>query len=188
MGSKPTCPGDMLGIVRFHMEPTMMGYFKPLRRKLGVVALLVASVFASGWMRSRHYEDMMLIGVDGITSHQLVSDPKGICWQSVRELDRTIPVSIGFSDRVCISSQPYDHEYWISFPESDVGVITKQRWCGFEILRSRHESPSDPRSESSSWTIPYWSIVVPLTLLSAWLLLSRPRAKNTERAPKPSPN
>ncbi len=25
--------------------------------------------------------------------------------------------------------------------------------------------------------VPYWSIVIPLTLLSAWLLLSRPRVK-----------
>lgn len=27
------------------------------------------------------------------------------------------------------------------------------------------------------WSIPYWSFVIPLTLLSAWLLLSKPRAK-----------
>ena len=25
------------------------------------------------------------------------------------------------------------------------------------------------------WTVPYWSIVLPLTLLSAWLILAKPR-------------
>ena len=31
-------------------------------------------------------------------------------------------------------------------------------------------------------TLPYWSLVIPLTLLSAWMLLSKPRPS----APKPS--
>ena len=32
--------------------------------------------------------------------------------------------------------------------------------------------------ETPVWSIPYWSIVVPLTLLAAWLLLSKPRVKS----------
>jgi len=30
------------------------------------------------------------------------------------------------------------------------------------------------------WNIPYWSIVLPLTLLSAYLLLSKPRSKSNQ--------
>lgn len=39
---------------------------------------------------------------------------------------------------------------------------------------------SDTADDYREWIIPYWSLVLPLTLLSAWLILVKPRkAKGT---------
>ena len=35
----------------------MFDYFKPLRRKIGVCTLVIACVFAAGWVRSLYVED-----------------------------------------------------------------------------------------------------------------------------------
>ena len=32
-----------------------------------------------------------------------------------------------------------------------------------------------PKSRFEEWVIPYWLLVLPLTLLSAWLILAKPR-------------
>lgn len=45
----------------------------------------------------------------------------------------------------------------------------EQIWVGVRVT---------PNLTLAKISLPHWSIVTPLTLLSAWLLLSRPRVKN----------
>jgi hypothetical protein len=47
--------------------------------------------------------------------------------------------------------------------------------AGFSIGEVRHKSLGWPRC--TMWMIPYWSILILLILLSAWLFLSKPRTK-----------
>jgi hypothetical protein len=67
---------------------------------------------------------------------------------------------------------PRTHTYYVLF--SSVGSF-----LGFGAANMPPEI--DPNGTSYSfWRIPYWSIVFPLTLLSAYMLLSNPRpAKKT---------
>lgn len=100
----------------------MMGtYFKPLRRKFGVVTLGLACVLATCWIISRdwHTEFVPMMQVELMNSG--------------------IHVNV-WTDRVL--------------------------WGELMI----------PPSNRTEMTIPYWSIVIPLTLLSALLLLSKPPA------------
>ena len=55
---------------------------------------------------------------------------------------------------------------------------------GFHFAKSTIDPPD--RGNLAIWIIPYWSIVIPLTLLSAWLLLSkqRPKTFQTDHVPK----
>jgi hypothetical protein len=51
-------------------------------------------------------------------------------------------------------------------------------WCGFYC------GVPDDHYSKFMLVVPYWSIVIPLTLLSAWLLLGKPRqAKKAESLP-----
>jgi hypothetical protein len=109
----------------------MLEFFKGWRRKFGVLTLLMACVFAAGWVRS-------LIVADRINffGAQMLS------WHG--EIMRCVAVLV----RTQIGSQ---------------------------TVTSAQETPI--------WTIPYWSIVIPLTLLSAWLLLSNPKRSKSITAP-----
>lgn len=65
------------------------------------------------------------------------------------------------------------------------------RWncCGFDFGRA-----SDPSNRTlggvqvSLWVIPYWSIVIPLTLFSVYLLLSKPRQSTPKKLIEPVTN
>jgi hypothetical protein len=109
----------------------MLGtYFKPLRRKVGVVTLVMACVFAAGWVRS--YSEELVNGIE-------------------------FPF--------------YDNRYnLVVIPE---GIV-----LGTLVLQGEENQPELVFDDF--FEIPHWLIVVPLTLLSAWLLLSKVRQKQTE--------
>lgn len=101
----------------------MGDYFKPLRRKIGMMTLLMASLFAMGWVRSFS----------------------------------TMDVYTYSQKTVFLSSQ------------GRVGAHTP--------VIVKVTNPNGNKISSSElmrlWSVPYWSIVIPLTLISAGLLFSK---------------
>ncbi len=133
-------------------------YFKPLRRKLGVLTLVVASVFAVGWVRTFYYTDSFLWNDQEIRFN--TASDHGRLWVSrgpMRSSDKP-------AFRLRLGQKR------TSRIEDPTAMITTWRWDwgGFHALR---------QFDFVLILFPYWSIVIPLTLLSAWLLLSRPRVK-----------
>jgi hypothetical protein len=61
--------------------------------------------------------------------------------------------------------------------DGDLHFEWRWKYLGFDSGQLRHNKLS-----ATFWIIPYWSIVVPLTALSAWLLVIKPRkpAKKVE--------
>lgn len=57
------------------------------------------------------------------------------------------------------------------------------RWYGFTNGQFRFSGPYE--FQLARWTIPYWSIVIPLTLLSVYLLLSKSKQPNSSTASQP---
>ena len=51
---------------------------------------------------------------------------------------------------------------------------------GFDFGAGRSHGAGIVRTER--WAAPYWSIVMPLTFLSAYLLLSKPRVRQPDSA------
>ena len=149
-----------------------MSYFKPLRRKFGVLTLGLACVFMSAWVRSLTIHEGIIFQASQSSDQRLISFQGAIhwCW-----LD-------GSSDR-----QSFPSVKWLSSPHrTNLMVINparswRWRFAGFGI----HDRTYDENEMFTVLLIPYWSIVIPLTLLSAWLILSKPRTKQppgTERA------
>lgn len=126
-------------------QGAIMTYFKPFRRKIGLLTLMMACVFMAGWGRS-----------DKITDFVAVCDLNG-----------TISV---------VESSESEISFYRTLdpPPLNSPLI----WAD---SRNRHNSripildPLEGETFPSGWAIPYWSIVLPLTLLSAYLLLSKSR-------------
>jgi hypothetical protein len=141
----------------------MTAYFKSLRRKLGVATLAMACMFSGGWVRSLYIMDtfafshlpneLLLVSGDGVVGWQTIS-----------------ATSIGslFDGFRWHSQMPRSIEDIFNRAES----LNKWHWNGFGVMQLDNSTRLG--------CIPYWSLVIPLTLLSAWLLLSKPRTAKTK--------
>ncbi|WP_010582199.1 hypothetical protein [Schlesneria paludicola] len=143
-----------------------MSDFKPLRRKLGIVTLILACAFMAGWIRSQTNLDS-LFRLNQMDTHVLISFNGRICWERIWPVRTPRP-----------SRWLYRHNGVVpSFEDQWEGCDIHWRVAtlGFNFCTfSRDENVPGGSSwtlEFDSWEIPYWSIVIPLTAVSAYLLL-----------------
>ena len=148
-----------------------MSYFKPWRRKFGVLTLLLACAFMGLWIRSFRRGDFVTtepvqrVSFRGRLFIQRLVDAKMSRFLFAYDSEDDRHTSDVYED-------PHFAELW------------SWRWCGFAAGTTAIKMAPDgtlSKWNSVQYLIPYWSIVIPLTSLSAWLVLSKPRpAKQTE--------
>ena len=126
-------------------------FFKGWRRKAGVVTLAMALLPAIGWMRSYIVEDRLAF-TSGDFRHAISSFQGNVGWD--RWLNIPPAGGFGWSSEWRNSNQPISPRptYFRAAPGSLLGQL-----------------------QFESRAVPYWPFVVPLTLLSAWLILWKPR-------------
>ena len=143
-------------------------FFKGWRRKAGLVTLAMALAFMMLWFRSYLIKDFVEAGASD-NSHQFVTTDGGdIVWARYRS-DLLIGQPVQWSWKsVAYRRRPF------TLPEG--WQISAQRTIlGAEFMTMQRETTT-----ISSRRVPYWTLVLPLTLLSAWLILIKPRkAKGT---------
>jgi len=149
----------------------MGDYFKPWRRKIGVVTLVMACVFAAGWVRSLTFVEAV--------DWQIYQS--GVILGSIDSHFGLFVVEDGKSNR-------FSYPEWgtVEFrtveelvSEGGTPVWHWQRF-GFHVA-----AIFDRYSVYGLILAPYWSIVIPLTLLSAYLLLSKPRVVKPKAIAEP---
>ena len=165
---------DRLWLLR--REALAMGeYFKPRRRKIGVLTLVMACVIAAGWVRSLTRADLVMLqrgnytfSVESmcgeISFGRLASgnnNPRWI-WHSSEISPATWRVCDQYGN-----PQPVDHL------TEDIESI---EWR-FDRFGFHFGAGNGAQGRDEIYAFPYLSIVIPLTLLSAYLLLSKPRTK-----------
>ena len=143
----------------------MSNYFKPLRRKVGVVTLGLACLLVAGWARNYSVRESINFPIGDSSALQFHS---GDHCMSLVAMWTSIP------DKEMASVRFYRHD------DKD-GV----RLHVGEVMLASGPSPFRPKwfrfglgnrlTTLMTYSLPYWSMVVPLTLLSACLLLSKPR-------------
>ena len=126
-------------------------YFNPWRRKIGVATLLIACAFAAGWVRSLIVEDFI-----------------GNSWYS---RNGAIEHVVYLSEARLLVLHVDESGNEISSVEESVSALQEQ----LPTAGAGQRIPSPGIKETTERSIPYWSIVVPLTLLTVWLLLSNPK-------------
>ena len=149
----------------------MAEFFHGWKRKTGVLTLGMACVFAAGWVRNYTVQDMLLIRSDQEHFHLLVSGHDGLIWMKIVDV-------VGFSTgRPFYDTDVADH----SDPFEAINAEWKWKWLGFQFGQGE-EIFQTPIGFSM---IPYWAIVIPLTALSAFLLLSKPKRAASKTITEP---
>ncbi|MBS0201252.1 MAG: hypothetical protein JSS49_00025 [Planctomycetes bacterium] len=148
----------------------MREFFKGWRRKLGCVTLLMACMVVAAWLRSGIRYDFFDLNIAGMTYRlglhggnlrfikQGPSASKQLVSWNTGELQELLPYQPGQS------RDPWD------------GIAVDWRWDWNEFHAGAGQYPGG-RLSHTCFIIPYWSLTVPLTLLSASLLLWKPRKR-----------
>ncbi len=168
------------------------------RRKTGLLSLALALALTAPWLRSYLFYDTVSLLCQA-SHHRFDSEQGRLLWQcdhswTTNEFRRRQRMQF----------------HWITlhYPDPNLPIDSKLldplhgyevdwRWnwsqfsfgAGREITESAEllsdGGPSKLRAifdHRVAWTIPYWSLVLPLTLIAAWLILGRPKRRLSRSA------
>lgn len=157
----------------------MREVFKPWRRKIGVLTLLMACVFAVAWLRSFRMNETITIRSGTFTHESLVSVERRVGWLRSRDQIESADRELGLT---------FPHWWYAALPGirpdparpffGSADVHWRWQFLGAgsgEIPAFSSDFDDSSARHIDFVVIPDWAVVVPLTLLSAYLLLTKPR-------------
>ena len=172
----------------------MGDFFRGWRRKAGLATLAMALVLTVGWMRSVVVVDEIFVHppvslehTGPRTYHTVRSQGGVVGWEQWTTDSGLVLISetynTSFSSREVTASDSID------IPKGFIVVFNwRLKCCGIDLGSAFVDNKFGAFSNRHSihCIVPYWLFVLPLTLLSAWLLLIKPRpaksAKESSRA------
>lgn len=143
----------------------MREFFHGWQRKVGCVTLVMACVVTGSWVRSFYVLDQVRVSRENQSPIYLLQSVNGsIRW-------------------ICDEDRGAEIYFWMARPRDSSPKLFaddpewewKFRWLGFGAC--------NPSRIESLWCIPYWSVAVPLTLLSAYLILWNARKRKSSEQP-----
>ena len=149
----------------------MREFFHGWRRKVGCAILALALVVTAGWIRSRLVFENIVVVTDDQTFVTYLSCIHGVGWSTSHYRKLKLPATMQ-SPRYSTAEQPSNSEM-----VDGEGTDLSQNLFVIYV----DDPDSDPQSQTV--IVRYFVIVLPLTLLSAYLILWKPRPK-----PKGEPN
>ena len=139
----------------------MTEYFEPIRRRMGLVMLVLACLFTAGWVRSEWMEDSFEFRIGRYTALEFRSVAGKLRWI----LEDCSNVARAWQPQPWHSrSRNFDY-----YPKSTIWEWPIRACLVYE------GNSADTVARSRHLHVTYWSVVIPLTLLSSWLLLSKMR-------------
>jgi hypothetical protein len=149
----------------------MREIFHGWRRKLGCITLLLALALTGLWIRSRSTLDEFHLWKQQQTSVIVASEKACLVLGRLWNVSPSIVLG------------PYiemDRERTISggriVHAADLEIESRWGSDGLGLVKRFQQPPLSVKNiKLDLLIIPYWCVVWPLTLLSAWLLLSKPR-------------
>ena len=152
----------------------MKELFRGWRRKFGMVTLVIACVLTAGWIRSVQSCDYLEIHCGPACSVLVASKRCGIECQFYWKPSPGLSFEVLWGARIRRSIpvetprlEPNDDERLVCFNPNEI-VYTDRLIQLIESVRYQNQF---------AIRIPYWSAVLPLILLSAYLLLCKPRPR-----------
>ena len=150
-------------------------FFHGWRRKVGMVTLVLALAFMAGWIRSFNEVDQIEYLKDTQTLHVVYSCPAGIGWTRLHEIRKVPKHTIGIGNFNCQTFHSTNRNGAYPFNWKDEPV--EANWFGFRKFSVYLESGSSLEA-LKIWIVAYPTIVIPLTLLSGFLLFGKRRSQS----------
>ncbi len=155
-------------------------FFRGWKRKVGFMTLMMALALAGGWVRSAFVEDSIEIPTGRHSSISLVSGYSQLLLKVDLHpcSDDTLPIPTWRSVKLWGGIRWYD----------DLPTVFQWEWNGFALAEVPYQELLDDDWQdyrSTYYFAPYWSITIPLTLVSLWVLLSKPRQSSPKKIPEP---
>jgi len=177
----------------------MSEVFHGWRRAFGIVTLVISLVIMGGWVRSHLKRDVVVFVFESgeATIFNFSSDQYGLGWVRVNSSCNSPPFSTKWISSPIDGSRPADplkETTWLSPTMVGSKLVVEEnqllrsnllcRWdCGGVHFGSKNAKPA--LANLTAFYVPYWSITVPLTLISAFLLLSKPRQSTRKKITEP---
>lgn len=160
----------------------MREFFRGWKRKIGCMTLVMACVFMGAWIRGHGTKDIIATGNGrGLAYHEFNSSYQGIMWYSHTS-------DLGYQwDAGWYRVRIFDRESFNPLAQfaDEMAIDRRWQWLGFDC--GQVHDPDSPSFKTSWFLIPYWSTTIPLTLISAFLLLSKPRKSTLKKLTEPIP-
>jgi hypothetical protein len=153
----------------------MSEYFKGWRRKAGLVTLAMALAFFFGRLRSETYSDSFSFPYGTNTRGAIESENGYLLFESTT-MPSPVPIRTSFSTLFCCDPNEC-YLYYRDYRDEAIGWRSLCFAFGtHEVIpdNSHTEGPRSLFSNRRTWFLSYWTMVLPLTLLSAWLILCKP--------------
>jgi hypothetical protein len=146
---------------------------------MGVVTLVLACLFAAAWIRSQLVLDLLRFPAKKHVTDSTVTAifDEVISTEGSLVFQRATGVYSGIAYQTGLRTEQKRFR-WLTLRDrlNFENAVWKWRWLGSGFCHQRIEDRENGVDGWEHWLlIPYWSIVMPLTLLSACLLLRKPR-------------
>ena len=151
-------------------------FFKGWRRKIGCVALVMALVFMGGWVRSTVVQDEVRISL-GYLPLFFNSCNGTLTWWQLHQLDAVPAYSFALEWRCTTETRgrTFSFSKYVTpqqgKTENPTGVFVERAKWGPMLI---------------NWTADYWSFTIPLTVLSAYLLIWPGKQATSGKSPQSS--
>ena len=137
--------------------------FQGWRRKVGGLTLLMASFFMGAWVRSLTYTEIFDFAKGDYTTDILYSFDCAFVWRKVFQESPDLRTT--FQEWESVPTTRHRYQFL-----TDDRIIWIWRWAGaglgIHVVK--------PNDLSYFVILPYWFIALPLTSISAYLLISKP--------------
>lgn len=164
----------------------MREFFHGWRRKVGVAVLVIAGAIFGAWMRSRHHVDYVEIQTP-ITNCLLLSGNERLLVAPGKYRVRKKEID---DQEVTLGFYPVD-----SLERNSVHIAWDSRPVPMvQVTAAFQPTPRPTYRVMLDWLIgdgerrramlPYWALLLPITLLSAYLLLWKPQTRESEPVKK----
>lgn len=151
----------------------MTEFFRGWRRKAGCVTLVFTLVCLIGLHRSQTIEDRFGPGAELISI-------KGRLQVEIPHSYPRIPLPSEKGLQFQGSQVPYD-------PMNGRHVIWRRDWGDFHVGSALTLTGKSEPFECYTCAFPYWVVIAPLAVTSAYLLLSKPRKSVSMKSSQPAP-
>lgn len=158
----------------------MREFFRGWQRKMGAVTLLMACVLLGVWLRSEIRYDSIALFIKPYR-YGISSSIGRLRLQQTRRSDsiRFFVTSLNTPTDRIYDTAIEKNERWLHEPWTEFRPNWQMSFLGFHLSNGKGTGRGEASKELETLIcfVPYWSLVIPLTLLSACLLLSKRRPK-----------